>query len=250
MVNNDFYNELTLEDWWQRINHAVYFLRAETPIRIDFIKNNFPNLENKKVLDLGSGAGFISIPLAQEGAQVTSVDLSERALELLAQKAGQENCATNIQTVKADITKLEEHYALNIQPQSYDLVLAMDVLEHVKNPEQIVKRAKECLKPGGKFIFHTLNRSFACWLLYLQAMPFLIKHYPKDVHLHEYNIKPQELNEWLKQNDFKLLQLLGIKAPFFQRGMLELIFTSQVKTPLDFVFTDNLSLGYIGLAEL
>lgn len=249
-VNNSFYNDLTLEDWWERIDHAVYFLRAETPIRLDFIKNHFPNLENTKILDLGSGAGFISVPLAKEGAQVTSVDISSKALELLKQKAKMEACEGNIQTLCSDLANVGQHYNSIIKTQSYDLVLAMDVLEHIGNPEQIVQIAKNCLKPGGKFIFHTLNRSFACWLLYLQLMPFFIKYYPKDLHLHEYNIKPKELDEWLKTNSFKLLQIIGIKAPFFQSGILELIFKSKVNTPIEFVYTDSLSLGYIGLAEL
>ena len=176
IVNNQFYNSL---NWWEANDHMIVFLRAESKIRLNYIHKSMPNLKGKTVLDLGCGAGFISLPLAEMGACVTAIDLSEEALRILQEKAQQKNLQNNIQIKQADI--LQE---LNLN-QKYDLVLALDVLEHVFCPEKIIEQAFKYLKPNGLFIYHTLNRTFWCWLLYLQLVPRLIKNDPKNVHVHE-----------------------------------------------------------------
>lgn len=241
MVNNQFYDSL---DWWKANDHMIVFLREESKIKIDYIQKSFPVLQNKKILDLGCGAGFISVPLAKMGAKVTALDLSAESLKILEKKAKEENIENNIQTLKVDVLE-----TLNL-PEKYDLILALDVLEHVSQPNKIIINAAKNLKQDGLFIYHTLNKSFWCWFLYLQIIPRLIKYDPKDVHVHQFNIKPQQMKTWLEEYNFQFIEQIGIHAPFFQKAVWELLTQRKLLSRLDFEYTSNLSLGYLGKAKL
>jgi 2-polyprenyl-6-hydroxyphenyl methylase / 3-demethylubiquinone-9 3-methyltransferase len=240
-VNNQFYDTLG-GDWWNAKDHMVVFLRAESKIKLAYLKQFVPNLGKLKILDIGAGAGFVSMPLAKLGAEVTALDYSEESLEVLSKKAKEEGLENKIKTVQAD--------AIEPLPfgRDFDLVMAFDVLEHVGQPKQLIQNAAACLKPSGIFAYHTLNRSFWCWLLYLQIVPRLIKRDPGDVHKHKFNIKPTEMQHWIGEAGMKASDQIGIEAPFWQPAIWELVKTGVLSSELNFRYTPDLSLGYLGLA--
>jgi 2-polyprenyl-6-hydroxyphenyl methylase / 3-demethylubiquinone-9 3-methyltransferase len=240
IINNEFYN-LLKEDWWEANDHMIVFLREESRIKLNYIQKNINDLNNISVLDIGAGAGFISIPLAHLGAKVTALDLSSESLNILFERAKKQNI-DNIKIIEANA--LEE---LNLK-EKYDLVLALDVLEHVVEPQKIIINARKNLKQNGVFIYHTLNQTFWCWLLYLQIVPRLIKHDPGSVHNYKLNIKPDQLNTWLIENNFNPQEQIGIRAPFLQKANWELLVYSQLTSSLNFEYTNNLDLGYLGRA--
>lgn len=240
LVNNQFY-DLLKDDWWNANDHMIFFLKAESKIKIEYLKKNIINLTNLKILDIGAGAGFISIPLAQMGADVTAVDLSKSSLNTLAKKANELGVDKKIRIIHADAISYKD------TNEKYDLVLAFDVLEHVNEPQRIINNAYNLLNKNGIFAYHTLNKTFICWLLYLKLVPAIIKHAPVDVHIHEWNIKPVQMIKWLNEAGFKPNEQIGIRAKILQKGILEFITKRKIESEFQFAFTKNLSLGYLGL---
>ena len=240
LVNNQFY-DLLKDDWWNANDHMIFFLKAESKIKIEQLKKNITNLKYLKILDIGAGAGFISIPLAQMGADVTAVDLSESSLNTLTKKANELGMDKKIRIIHADAMSYKN------TNEKYDLVLAFDVLEHVNEPQRVVDNAYGLLNENGIFAYHTLNKTFLCWLLYLKLVPAIIKHSPTDVHIHEWNIKPIQMIEWLNEAGFKPNEQIGIRAKILQKGILELITKRKVESEFEFTFTKNLSMGYLGM---
>ncbi|MEZ4573911.1 MAG: bifunctional 2-polyprenyl-6-hydroxyphenol methylase/3-demethylubiquinol 3-O-methyltransferase UbiG [Vampirovibrionales bacterium] len=242
-VNNDFYNDLGAH-WWSATDHMITFLRHESVIRLDFIGQHLPpDGRACRLLDLGCGAGFISIPLAQAGHQVTAVDCSRTSLDVLLQEAEKRGCAQNITVVEADL-----RHRLPV-PDDFDMVLAMDILEHVDQPQQIIAKAAGHLKPGGRFLYHTLNQTVWCWLVYLQLGPRLIRHSPKDLHRWDHNIPPAHLLGWLEVAGLLSHPPRGVHAPLFQRATWDLLTTRSIQTPMRFEYISSLAFSYIGMAE-
>lgn len=242
-VNNAFYDNLG-EDWWEANDHMIVFLREESKIKLDYLRRFFDSFRDLHILDIGSGAGFISLPLLKMGAKVTALDYSQSSLNTLFERAKKEKLENSLEIVCADATE-----QLNLK-HKFDLVLAFDVLEHVDEPIKLVQNAANSLKPEGQFIYHTLNQSFWCWFLYLQLVPRLIKRDPGDVHRHKRNIKPETMLKWIAESGMRASEQIGMKAPFFQRGIWELISKREVNSELKFVYTKDLSLGYLGSAQL
>ncbi len=241
-VNNVFYDSL-LHDWWEAKDHMIVFLREESRIKLKYLELFVPQLSDKHILDLGAGGGFLSIPLAKRGAKVTALDYSEESLNVLKHKAEIEGIGSQIDYIVADATAVLE------LEKKYDLILAFDVLEHIAEPAKLIQNAANNLKKdGGIFAYYTLNQTFWCWLLYLQIVPRLIKRDPGDVHQYKYNLKPEQVTKWIEEAGLKPSDQVGVRAPFFQKATWELITKGQLETPLNFEFTPDLSLGYLGLA--
>lgn len=241
VINNEFYHTLG-DAWWTADDHMITFLRYESVIKLDYLQKKLPP-PPATLVDLGAGAGLVAIPLAQAGYRVIAVDVSAASLAVLMNRATQLEVADRIETVVADITQ-----SLPIK-EPVDAVLAMDVLEHVSSPAKVVESAAALLKPGGVFAYHTLNQTWQTWLLYLQIAPRLIRHGPKDLHLHHYNIKPAWMTQWVKASGLTPTEQQGIHAPFCQKANWELITRRRVKTPLRFEYTNSLVFGYLGMAE-
>jgi 2-polyprenyl-6-hydroxyphenyl methylase/3-demethylubiquinone-9 3-methyltransferase len=130
--------------------------------------------------------------------------------------------------------------------ESFDVVVAYDVLEHVTHPHQLIAAAASYLRPGGKLFLHTLNRTWHCRLLYLGIVPSLIRRSPEGLHRHEYNIRPQELTGWVGANRLQLAESpIGIRVPLLQRGVWEMLTRRRLDSPLRFEYTSDLSLGYL-----
>ena len=86
-------------------------------------------------------------------------------------------------------------------------------------------------------------------IFYLQLVPLIIKNDPKNVHVHEFNIKPVEINAWLNKHNLQSQEQIGIHAPFGQKAIWELITQRKIISELNFEYTSNLALGYLGKAR-
>ncbi|MBC7370439.1 MAG: 3-demethylubiquinone-9 3-O-methyltransferase [Bdellovibrionaceae bacterium] len=236
-VDNSIY-DLYGDRWYTAFDDPIALLRAEskvkTPWIIERLKKHFPDGE---VLDVGCGAGFLSNALARENFRVTGVDLSESSLET----AHRHDHTGNVRYVTADA------FHLPFADQSFDVVTAMDFLEHVEDPEGVIKEFSRVLRPGGIFVFHTFNRNWLAYLVIIKAVEWLVKNTPRHMHVLRLFIKPSEVTEYCAKAGLKVQEMSGIK-PVFRSIPVSKIFSGVVPESLRFEMTPSLKLSYIGYA--
>lgn len=239
-VNNDVYDTYG-DRWYEADDDPVALLRAEsktkTPWIVARIKDHGLLVSTTKVLDVGCGAGFLSNELAKQGLQVTGVDLSEESLKV----------AAKYDHTKTVSYQAADAYHLPFADQSFDVLTAMDFLEHVENPDQIIKEFSRVLKPNGIFIFHTFNRNPLAYLVIIKLVEWLVRNTPKHLHVLHLFIKPKELSQYCDQASMTVQQMVGIK-PVFSTIPIKNLFSGVVPKTLKFELTKNLMLSYMGLA--
>jgi len=239
-INNDFYDTLN-EGWYTDTSHAVALLRAENRLRVPWIKEEIgKKFQNPvSVLDIGCGAGFLTNELAKQNHQVTGIDLSKTSLETAR---------------KYDVTKSVNYleasaYHLPFLNGSFDVVCAMDILEHVENPSQLISEASRVLKPGGLFFFHTFNRNLLSYLIVIKGVEWFVKNAPKNMHVYSLFIKPKELTQICQNSNLHISTLLGCSPKFFTLSFLRMLLTRKVQDDFTFRFSISTKTGYSGIAQ-
>nr|XP_034826957.1 ubiquinone biosynthesis O-methyltransferase, mitochondrial-like [Maniola hyperantus] len=155
-------------------------------------------LKGKKILDIGCGGGFLSEALAMLGAEVTGIDPSEAATEHAKQNSSRNNRLAN-NLPKYIWSTMEEHS--KEYPESYDVVVASEVIDHVANQELFVESCVRAAKPGGKLFFTTINRTRLAQFYIIFAFENIFKIVPKGAHEFDKFIKPSELKYMIEMND-------------------------------------------------
>ncbi|XP_045768708.1 ubiquinone biosynthesis O-methyltransferase-like [Maniola jurtina] len=163
-------------------------------------------LKGKKILDAGCGAGVLSEGLAKYGAEVTGIDLSRELVELARQhSAADARLAHNPPTYI--YTSIEEH--CNKFPDTYDLVVVSEVLEHVAQQELFVACCARAARPGGKLLFTTPSRTRAAQLYMIFVFEDVLKKFPKGAHDYNKFLRPSELQFMLEMNDCSVESVRG-----------------------------------------
>lgn len=239
IVNNNFYNDLG-EKWYQSFDHPVALLRAENNARIPWIQErisqHFPD-KSCSLLDIGCGGGFLTNALAEKGHQIFGIDLSEKSLGI----AQQEDQTKTVCYRKANA------YALPFKKEHFNVVCAMDLLEHVEKPAKVIAQAARVLKPGGLFFFHTFNRNWLSWLFALKGVEWFIPNTPRHMHLYRLFIKPKELIVHLNQNAFSLSEISGL-MPKIDKEFFKSILTRKISPSFSFKAVPSIKCGYMGYA--
>jgi 2-polyprenyl-6-hydroxyphenyl methylase/3-demethylubiquinone-9 3-methyltransferase len=186
--------------WWDP-NSEFKPLHAINPLRLSWIKS-FVDLEGKKVLDVGCGGGILAESIAQSGAYVCGIDLSEKALKVAELHALEVGATLKYRSISAEALAEEE-------PEQYDVVTCMEMLEHVPDPASVVRACATLCKPGGRLFFSTLNRSPKSYLFAIIGAEYLLRLLPKGTHEYAKFIKPSELVSFARQAD---LEMIGIKG--------------------------------------
>lgn len=206
MINAD-QNEIAkfdhfAEDWWDP-NGPMKPLHLLNPVRLDYIKNQ-ADIKNKRILDVGCGAGLLSEAMAREGADVTGIDLSDAALS--AAKAHAEEDTISVDYQNTPVETLAEQ-----SPRTFDIVTCMEMLEHVPDPEQVIRACAQLTKPGGLVFFSTLNRNLKSYAFSILAAEYLLKLLPKGTHDYAQFIRPSELARWARNASLDLKDLSGMR---------------------------------------
>jgi 2-polyprenyl-6-hydroxyphenyl methylase/3-demethylubiquinone-9 3-methyltransferase len=240
VINNTFYEELG-QDWYNASNHPIALLRSENRARAPFVQKKIEAYFGKKkcrILDVGCGAGFLSNELAKSGHEVTGIDLSEGSLEVARRK----DVTKSVHYLQADGLELP------FEPNQFDIVLAMDFLEHIEEPKRAILSAANVLKSGGLFFFHTFNRTFLSWLVIIKGVEWFVKNAPKNMHVHQLFIKPSELDVIFQAGGLVTKEIHGL-SPKVNGAFWKMLATRRVDESFAFKFTKNLSCGYVGFAQ-
>lgn len=199
--NLELYQDRQIQ-WWSSAEQRFRSLRNVAQVRLRYLRTIFDVLDGKEVLDLGCGGGFLSIPLAELGANVLGVDQSQAAIEQAQQQAGLRGCSRRFQGQVADIRSLA------LLPQHYDLVVLADVVEHLRDYADLVARAAAALKPNGFLLVSTLNRNWICRLLAVWVSETL-RLIPPGTHDWRLFVTPRELEQAVCSHGLQLHRLQG-----------------------------------------
>lgn len=194
------FNQLS-DQWWDH-DGAFAALHAINPLRIEFISQHI-ELGGARVLDVGCGGGILSEGLAQEGAEVTALDLASDALQ--AAKMHADAHGLTIDYRLEDILTFAD-----AQAGTFDHVTCMEMLEHVDQPQAIVQALAKAVKPGGWVFLSTLNRNPKSWLFGIMAAEYLLKLVPRGTHDHKRFIKPSELASMARHAGLTPVAFTGI----------------------------------------
>jgi len=239
-VNNSFYDRLG-ERWYTAHDDPVALLRAESRARnpwvIEQISGAFPD-GRATVLDVGCGAGFLSNELARRGFLVTGLDASPASIDL-----ARRHDATSSVTYETGVAE-----DLPYSDRSFRVVCALDLLEHVENPDRIVAEASRVLVPGGLFFFHTFNRNLLSWLVVIKGIEWFVRNTPANMHCLSYFIKPSELHAICRRNRLRVDSMRGLAPRLCQRAFWKMLLTGLVAEDFAFRFTRSTLMGYLGVA--
>ncbi len=198
--------------WWDPKSEFKP-LHDINPLRLDWIDANV-GLAGKKVLDVGCGGGLLSEGMAERGAQVTGIDLSEKALGVAGLHLLESGRSVDYRHISAESLATE-------MPGSFDVVTCLEMLEHVPDPASTVAACAKLVKPGGQVFLSTLNRNLKSYLLAVIGAEYLLQMLPKGTHHYAKFIKPSELSRHCKAADLEVAEIIGMTYnPFTQRYSL------------------------------
>jgi len=204
------------EEWWDP-EGKFKPLHKFNPIRISYIKNNIIQslklkdknkpLEKVKILDIGCGGGLLCEPMKRLGADVVGIDASDKNIKVAKLHAKKNNldikylCAT------------PETFKTNIK---FDVILNMEIVEHVENVDFFLKSSSELLRKNGMMFVATLNKTLKSYLFAIIGAEYILNWLPIGTHEWEKFVKPQDLTNILKKYKLNLESLDGMKYNLFK----------------------------------
>ena len=193
--------EAQADEWW---NPKGEFrgLHDINPLRLAYIMDRAA-LAGKRVLDVGSGGGLLTEAMAAAGAKVTGIDASEPPLTVARRHMNQTGLVIDYRLQTAESMAKR-------QPESFDVVTCMELLEHVPEPGSIVTACGRLVKPGGDVFFATLNRTLKSYLLAIVAAEYILGVVKKGTHRWKKFIKPREITAWATSAGLQFQHLSGL----------------------------------------
>ena len=219
------------DEWWD-VKGKFKPLHMFNPIRIEYItqmiKKYFKISDKKinpfnelKILDIGCGGGLISEPMARLGANVTGIDASEKNIKI-AQIHSEEN-NLKINYIHSSPERLKEK-------EEFDIILNLEIIEHVEDVELYVDSCSKLLKKGGLMFTATLNRTIISYIKAIVGAEYILRWLPIGTHDWNKFIRPEELEKKLSIANFKTIEIKGLEFNPFNKKWKK---------------SDNLSVNYI-----
>jgi 2-polyprenyl-6-hydroxyphenyl methylase/3-demethylubiquinone-9 3-methyltransferase len=187
--------------WWDPTSEFRP-LHEINPLRLEWINARVP-LAGKTVVDIGCGGGILAESMAKKGAQVTGIDLSEKALKVADLHSLESGVQVRYELISAEQLAVRE-------PAGFDVVTCMEMLEHVPDPAAIVKACATLVKPGGHLFFSTINRNPKSYLFAVIGAEYVLRMLPKGTHDYAKFITPAELAQFIRNAGLTLDALKGM----------------------------------------
>jgi len=189
--------------WWDT-ESEFRPLHQINPLRLAWIDDIVP-LAGKRVLDIGCGGGILADAMARKGAEVLGIDLAGKALKvaqlhaLEAQTRGVSYREVSAETLAAE------------QPERFDVVTCMEMLEHVPDPSSVVRACATLVKPGGHVFFSTINRNAKAFVFAIVGAEYILNLLPRGTHEFAKFIKPSELASYARAAGLDLEHTRGME---------------------------------------
>ena len=188
--------------WWDPAGEFRP-LHVQNPVRLNYV-DRVAGLRGKRVLDVGCGGGLLSEAMAQRGANVTGIDLGQATIEVAELHALESGAKVRYLRESA-----EDHSLL--APASYDVVTCMEMLEHVPDPQSVLRALRTLVKPNGHVVLSTLNRNLKSYLLAIVGAEYVLGLLARGTHTYEKFIRPSELSRWARAAQFDVADLVGLE---------------------------------------
>jgi len=203
-----------LNQWWD-ISGNYKILHKINPLRLEFILNNSDkSISKKNVLDIGCGGGLISEFLAKKKAQVTGIDENICSI-----KQAKKHAKINSVRIKYLNQSLDSFFKKN--KKKFDLILCLEVLEHVNDVEKILDKITKLLNPGATLILSTINRNLKSLIFAKIFGEYILNWIPIGTHQFEKFLKPEEISELLKLKKIKIKKIKGLEFnPILNKWLL------------------------------
>ena len=186
-------------DWWNKSGHYKLLHRLN-PIRLEYILSRC-SLDKKNVLDIGCGGGILSEELYKQGAKVTGIDSSSKSISIAKQHAEQNNY--DIKYINKSIFEITD---LGI----YDFIICFEMIEHINEPNDLIKKIKELSSKKSGLFLSTINRNLKSFMLAKIMAEYVLNYVPKGTHQYAKFITPYELSKMLEINNYKLNDISGL----------------------------------------
>lgn len=172
------------------------------PVRLQFIED-CAEVADARVVDVGCGAGLLSEALAAAGAEVVGIDLAEKPLKVARLHLHESGLEVDYRRISVEALAAEE-------AGSFDTVTCLEMLEHVPDPESVVASCYQLLKPGGRCVFSTINRTPKAFAVAIAGAEYVLRLLPRGTHEYSSFIRPSELIRTARDAGFQLLSLKGL----------------------------------------
>lgn len=194
--------------WWDP-NSEFKPLHDINPLRLGWI-DRIAGLAGKRTLDVGCGGGLLAEGMAALGAEVTGIDLSEKALGVAKLHLFESGQKVDYRLVSA------EHFATEAAG-SFDIVACLEMLEHVPEPASTVRACAELVKPGGHVFFSTINRNPKAYLLAVVGAEYVLNMLPHGTHDYDRFLRPAELSRFCRNAGLVVEEIVGMSYNPFTR---------------------------------
>ncbi len=192
------------DEWWDE-NGKFKPLHKFNPTRISYIREKieekFSFDSNLKILDIGCGGGLVAEPFAKMGANVTAIDASEKNIAVAKIHAEKSGVTVNYRNCAAE--------DLAATGEKFDVVFALEIIEHVANVEQFVASCAQLVKPNGLLFVATINRNLKSLLTAKFAVEYILRWLPAGTHDWKKFLKPSEINHYAASNNLELQEIMG-----------------------------------------
>lgn len=209
------------ETWWGG-RGAARWLHRYNPVRVDFIHQQAcgafgrdagrkRSLAGLRALDIGCGGGVLCEPLAALGAEVIGVDPARNAIAVARRHAQQTGLVIDYRSTTAE--------ALAAADERFDIVTAMEVIEHVSDPEHFLGICSALLRPGGLLVLSTINRTRRSYAYAIVAAEYVLGLLPRGTHDWHRFVTPQEAGAALVPHGVAVSHVTGVTMNLMRRTM-------------------------------
>ncbi len=202
-----------MADLWWDPKGEFKALHHINPVRTAYVVQR-AGLVDQKVLDVGCGGGLLAEVMASKGAWVTGIDMAQAALAVARTHADQSGLGIDYQQSTAEAWA-QTHI------EAYDIIICMELLEHVPDPAALVRACSQLARSGGDLFFATVNRTWLARLLVIWIAEYILGIVRKGTHKYRHFVKPEELALWGRKAGLTPTDLSGLRyMPFAGRAAL------------------------------